>query len=540
MKLPYFIVVACVAAAPVLPQETHASHGAPDASQPLLGSIDFPVTSSHESHEQFVRGVLLMHNFHYAEAADAFREAQKLDASNVMAYWGEAMTYTHPVWNQQDTASAHAALRKLGPTREVRLAKAPTPRERSWLGAVEELYAAGGTKAHRDTAYSSAMARLYQADTTDIEARAFYALSLLGLNQGDRDAATYQRAYELLAPVFKTHPKHPGIAHYIIHSVDDPEHAGLGLDAAKAYGEIAPAAAHALHMTSHIYLALGRWDDVLNANLRAQTAMPPGILSGHGVHWIHYSLLQLGRYRDADRWLDSMVRQANTGSDFRKEDSWDAAGIMAAANVVDTRRYNGKAGLLRVDQKYFNAGAYTEAMVDLAGAEFGYGAASLERGNRSAVDSVLAELEKLQTDATGDTTKATSRGYVKVMATSLRGYVLWKDRKLEDAAETFRAAARLEASLPLPFGPPVVIKPPRESAGEVLLALSRPDDARKEFTLALARTPERVPALLGLARSQKALGARDESRKTYQRILAIWHDADSSLPELSEIRTGSR
>src|SRR5215208_3664120 len=121
-------------------QQSHESHGAPDPSAPVLGVIDFPTSASAESHEAFVRGVLLMHNFHYPLAAKSFREAQRLDSTAVMGYWGEAMTYTHPVWNQQDTAKGRAVLRRLALTREARLAIARTAREKQWLEAIEMLY----------------------------------------------------------------------------------------------------------------------------------------------------------------------------------------------------------------------------------------------------------------------------------------------------------------------------------------------------------------------------------------------------------------
>lgn len=521
-------------------QESHAGHGNPAASAPVLGTIVFPATATPSSHDAFIKGVLLMHNFHYPQAADAFVESQKLDPSNVMAYWGEAMTFTHPVWNEQDTASGHAALAKLGATREERAAKARTPREKMWLDAVESLYAHGGTKAQRDTAYSIAMSRLHESDTSDVEATTFYALSLLGLNQGDRDLATYRKAYDLLAPVFKTHPRHPGAAHYLIHSVDDPDHAGLGLAAADAYGAIAPDAAHALHMTSHIYLALGRWDDVLNANLKAHATIPSHILIGHGTHWIHYSLIQLGRYHEADHWLDSMVNQAKTGREGRKSDSWNAAVIMAAANIVDTHRYNTRAVSIRADDKYFNAGTYSEAIVDLGGAYFSRGVAALEVGDRNTANAILGDMDKLRRYDSVDVTKATSRGYVEVMQKTLRGYVSWKDGKRDEALKTFRDAAAEEASLPMPFGPPVTIKPPRESAGELLLEMKKPAEARTEFELALARTPGRIAPLLGLARSEKALGHAAASRSRYKEIMKIWHNADHDIPELGEVRAGSR
>jgi tetratricopeptide (TPR) repeat protein len=293
-------------------------------------------------------------------------------------------------------------------------------------------------------------------------------------------------------------------------------------------------------MTSHIYLALGRWDDVFDANVRANATLPRGLLSGHGTHWLHYSLVQLGRYHEADHWLDSMMRQAKTGPEGIKGDSWNAVGIMAAANIIDTHRYNAPAASMRVDQKYFNAGSYAEAIVDLSGSEFGYAVAALENGNRSVVDSILAELARMRSDAASDPGKATSIGYAGVAEMSLHGLVLEKDGRLDDALKTFRDAATLEASLPMPFGPPVMIKPPRELAGELLLKMKRPAEAKTEFAAALARTPRRTQVLLGLARSEKALGNAAESRKNYREVLAIWHKADADLPELPEVRAGAR
>ena len=107
------------------------------AAQEQLGKISFPNSGSAEAQPQFIRGVLLLHNFHYDQAAEAFRQAQKADPAFALAYWGEALTYTHQVWNQQDLPAARAALARLAPTTAARLAKAPTPRERMYLASAE-------------------------------------------------------------------------------------------------------------------------------------------------------------------------------------------------------------------------------------------------------------------------------------------------------------------------------------------------------------------------------------------------------------------
>jgi len=249
---------------------------APQAKQTLthvpgLGSISFPNSGTASAQPAFIRGVLELHSFEYEAAAEAFRDAQKADPGFALAYWGEAMTDNHPLWQQQDKAAAQAALARLGDTPTARAVKAPTDRERQYLAAVEVLYG-DGSKHDRDDAYMRAMGRLMAAYPDDMEARAFYGLSILGSRDGVRDFATYMRAAATVQPVFDANPDHPGAAHYLIHSFDDPIHAPLGLPAARKYSEIAPGAAHAQHMTSHIFVALGLWDDVIAANIRARDA----------------------------------------------------------------------------------------------------------------------------------------------------------------------------------------------------------------------------------------------------------------------------
>src|SRR5437588_10688215 len=163
-----------------------------------LGTIDFPTSGPPDAQSAFIRGVLLLHSFEYQDAARAFREAQRIDPGFALAYWGEAMTYTHPLWDEQDVNAARTALQRLGPTPQARRAKAPTPRERAYLNAVEILYG-DGPKARRDTAYSRAMARLVTRFPADREAQVVYAASLLGLSQGVRHVPSYVRAAAIRA-----------------------------------------------------------------------------------------------------------------------------------------------------------------------------------------------------------------------------------------------------------------------------------------------------------------------------------------------------
>ncbi|MGH7541258.1 MAG: hypothetical protein ACRELC_09685, partial [Gemmatimonadota bacterium] len=381
-RLPLFLaIVALGTAFPACAQESNAGR------QVAFGRIEFPTSGAPAAQSHFIRGVLFLHNFHYGEAAAAFREAQAADSDFAMAYWGEAMTYTHPVWNEQDREAARAALERLAPTPEARRAKAPTEREKAYLDAVETLYG-DGPKAWRDTLYSEAMGALAAAHPDDLDAQLFYALSLIGLGQGERHVPTYVRAGAIALEAFRANPEHPGAAHYVIHSFDDPVHAPVGLAAARAYSKIAPGAAHAQHMTSHIFVAMGMWDETVAANEVASATEEPVAATGksrypcgHYGSWLHYGYLQQGRYDDATEILEECRAVVEAGESR-------AAGSLAwmdAAHVVDTREWKGVVGAAVGDDE--------SAPRIRAAHEFARGYAAARRGELAAAEAALASLE---------------------------------------------------------------------------------------------------------------------------------------------------
>lgn len=182
-----------------------------------------------------------------------------------MAYWGETMTSTHAIWNQDDPAAARAALAKLAATPQQRTDKAGTARERAYLDAAEQLFGSGTLK-ERDTAFLKATEALAQAYPDDDDAQLFHALALLGVTRGERNVPNYLHAADIAKRVYARNPRHPGAVHYWIHGMDDPEHAAGALEAAHTLSKIAPNAGHAQHMTSHIFMALGMWDEVVASN----------------------------------------------------------------------------------------------------------------------------------------------------------------------------------------------------------------------------------------------------------------------------------
>src|SRR6185436_2684554 len=325
----------------LLPLALILTAAGPAPATPELGTIRFPNSGTPAAQPAFIRGVLLLHSFEYDDAAEAFREAQRVDPSFALAYWGEAMTSNHPLWREQDRDAALATLGRLASTPEARLAKAPTERERGYLRAVDLLFGEGDKPA-RDRAYSEAMGALSERFPDDLEARAFYALSILGAAEGVRDFAVYMRAAAIGEEVFAADPRHPGAAHYLIHSYDDPVHAPLGLRAARVYAQIAPAASHAQHMISHIYMALGDWAASVDANVKAVAAseerrvrkgLKTDSLNYHALHWLAYSYLQMGRFDEARARLDQMTEASKASGSARA--LWHHA-AMRANWIVET------------------------------------------------------------------------------------------------------------------------------------------------------------------------------------------------------------
>jgi hypothetical protein len=473
-----------------------------------VGEVVFANSGAEAAQAPFRRGLALLHNFEYADAAEEFRAAQKADPDFAMAYWGEAMTYTHPIWFRQDADAARAALARLGKTPAERLAKAKTDRERDYLRTLDVLYGEG-SKNDRDFRYADAVSELHAKYPEDVDATAFYALALLGTAHEGRDFTIYMRAAALLEEVFPSNMRHPGVLHYLIHSYDDPVHAPLGIRAAKLYGEVAPKAGHALHMTSHIFIAMGMWDEVIDANRRAievvnaQRAARKKVPAdcGHYPTWLHYGYLQQHRDDDARKALDA-CRASALAEPFVSGGPMDSR-KGRLDEYAAMRAYHAASGLplTRADQVTIPAGAeldearFTVAYGDvLAAARAGdSGTLTSARGRMLALrDGILASKK--------DSTNPAARMTIEVMLQEAEALQLIATGKRAQALPVLEAAADAERAMPLEFGPPAVPKPAAELLAEQLAAAGRKADAVAAYRAALARTPGRAVAAEGLQR----------------------------------------
>jgi tetratricopeptide (TPR) repeat protein len=494
-----------------------------------VGEVSFENSGGPAAQLPFRHGLALLHNFEYPAAAEAFRQAQKADPSFAMAYWGEAMTYTHPVWFQQDADAARAVLMRLAPTADARIARGGTERERAYLQTVEVLYGAG-EKNERDFKYSDAMAALHARYPDDIDATAFYALSILGTAHEGRDFATYMRAAALLEEVFPAHMQHPGVLHYLIHCYDDPVHAPLGMRAAKLYGAIAPNAGHALHMTSHIFMALGMWDDVIAANIKAiavvdRRRMLKNLPLSHCDHystWLHYGYLQTGRYADATKSLDA-CRQSAFPDKFVASGPMDSLQGRVDEYVAMRSQQLASGAMLAAGDESVVITDSPELAEDRLELAYGDVLAAAVRGDVAALRAKSAAVHALEPAALALVAKESSgqvsrRTAIALMAQESDALLRIAEGKRADGIAILQSAVKTEQAMPLEFGPPVVAMPPSEMLAEQLLLAGRTADAEAAYRTALERTPGRTPALRGLLRAQKAAG-HVEAAATTQLLL---------------------
>lgn len=458
-----------------------------------LGSIEFPNSGPAAAQKPFIEGVLLLHSFEYARARRAFQEASRIAPDFALAYWGEAMTYDHPIWGEYDRTSALTALARLAPTPAGRRAKAPTTREKMYLDAVERLYG-DGDQNQIAANYSKTMAELASRFPDDLEAQAFYSLSLLGLTGTVRNTENYTKAAAVAEAIYAKNPKHPGALHYLIHSYDDPVHAALGLRAARAYGNIARSASHAQHMPSHIFFALGLWEDSIAANTASmKTARDEGTGGYHALHWLEHGLLQLGRADEAAKLV------ATIEEDMKQTSSAYARTHLAmcrATYLVETRGAGPESMMQTVD----TSGIASQGV--FAGHDMAIGLEYVRRKDLAAAARMLDALH-----AKGKSMKAArtigsvasryasvSQGdfdTVSVMENILAAAIRFASGERESGIRDMIAAAETEDKLVFEYGPPAIVKPAWEAAGEMFLAAGQKSEAADAFRRALKRYPNR-------------------------------------------------
>src|SRR5215510_6880781 len=226
---------------------------AQDTSEAQFGSVHFSTSCNEVAQRRFDRAMRYQHSFWYRQSGQIFEEVLAADPECAIAYWGMALSLLfnpHVPPPAQNLALGLAALEK------GRALGARTQRERDYIETLLAFYTDHERVPHgqRVQSYLKAMEALAQRYPDDDEAQIGYSIVLnVAASPNDKTYANQLKGIALLEPIFKRQPRHPGVAHYLIHLYDYPALAEQGLDAARRYAEIAPAAPHAQHMPSHVF-----------------------------------------------------------------------------------------------------------------------------------------------------------------------------------------------------------------------------------------------------------------------------------------------
>ena len=501
------------------------------------GRVDFAVSCLPESLAHVERGVALLHSFWYEESRKAFAAAVDIDPDCAMAWWGQAMTWTHPLW---DAPTPEELERGRTAARAARDIGGPTPREQAYIDAVQRLYEDDGPTLHaqRMLRYADAMDALAKGFPDDKNAVAFHALAVLGL-RGGSEQVNARRAAEILVRTFGDTPDHPGAAHYLIHASDNPFDAGKALAAADKYPSLAPGIPHALHMPSHIYTRLGLWDKAVRANEAAWRASEvhatasDGPRDYHSFLWLHYGYLQMGRRRSAADVLaimrthaaadqqDDARSSAREGPDSRvflaemsARDAVERGDWTAAMNVPE-----GGTAPVMLAMRWYARGLGAARALPLGGQG---PTASLAQEAVAALDVLAAEEGR--------------HGLAEVQRLGVLAAVAAAQEEQDEMTVLFTQATALEDAIANPGQPTAPIVPIHELAGELWLQVRRYPEASREFTAALSRYPKRARAMYGLAVARARQGDAAEARRAYEAFLDMWSQADDDLPQLAEAR----
>ena len=503
-----------------MPMASAAAHSTAAPVDERLGTVSFSVSCALSSQKPFDRGVALLHDFWYDEAKAQFGRIKKADPTCAMASWGVAMSAFHQIWDRPDAEVVKFGWAEM---QQAEAMQSKTPREQAYIAALAEFYRPGSASyPARVAAYSDAMGKLYRQYPEDVDAGAFYALSLLAAEKpNDMSLAQEHKAMAVLQPLFVKYPDNPGVDHYIVHACDNPAMAADGLMAADHYLEIAQSGPHAYHMPGHIYARLGLWQKDIPSQLgsikaaeAAEKAGESGMMDEpHSYDFLVYAYLQRGEDAKAKAALDASQEALTRMGSL----SGAGAGRMQMIpyyRVKLTMFYD----LERRDWKAAAAiqpaaGSPPEVQMDVEWAH------AIADGRMHQAAEARAELARY--DAALAEIKAGPRAYIVegygagLSRDEMLGWVEFAEGKPMQAAASLRKAADLQDEV----GQGEVDIPAREMLADVLLESGKPKEALAEYKIALRLSPNRLNGLYNAAVAAEKSGNKELAEKYYGQLL---------------------
>jgi tetratricopeptide (TPR) repeat protein len=493
-----------------------------------VGQVNFSTSCAAGAQPLIETGVALLHSFQYLQADQSFSDAARRDSKCAMAYWGKAMSHYEQIW---EFPSGKAL--KLG-AQDIQRAKtlgAPTERERGYIAAAAAFYLADAkvSETQRVQAFSAALAGLHKQSPEDVNAAAFYALSLLSLaDQQEVDAqANRKAAIAILEPLCRKAPDNPGPAHYLIHATDTAEFAPQGLEAARAYSKIAPDSSHALHMPSHIFVRLGLWQESISSNIAAAASAAKATQEHrsaphyqfHALDFLNYSYLQSGQESKARE----MVKELENVPGADHESIVEHQAFFAARNAFELHRWK-EAAELPIPHVPRESQESTYRVRAIGAAYLGDAAAA--RQSLQKFVEISAE-ERRKEHHHGD--KAPDKSVRQLEA---EAWVAFAEGKADEALKTLRSAADREDA----DGVDSLAMPAREMLADMLLERKRPTEALAEYKAALKYSPNRFDSLYGAGHAAQLAGDSAAANAYFTKLMEI-SAPTADRAELSEAKS---
>jgi tetratricopeptide (TPR) repeat protein len=508
--------------------EDHSQHSGTASSG--VGTVSFETSCAPAVKAPFNHAVAELHSFWFPEARAGFEGVLKTDPACAMAYWGIALTHWGNPFaglrSPQAIAAGKAAIEKGQTT------GSPTPREKGYIDAVAGLFSSAdpGTQRARVLAYEKATEAVAAQNRNDIEARIFWALAIdQTALPTDKSFTQNLRAAELLEPLYKKMPNHPGLAHYIIHTYDVPALADKALPAARAYADIAPAVPHALHMPSHTFTRVGLWKESVATNIKsaAEAEKTGGIGEGlHAMDYETYAYLQMAQDAQAKAVLDhAMTASAaapGPGAGGGGGNTFAVAAIPARYAMERLQWADAMALTVRPAPNT----PYTEAMTHFARA---IGAARAGKPAEAAAD--IDRLKAIH-DRELELKDAYWAEQVDIQRRVAEAWVAYASGRKDEGISLLGAAADAEDLTDKSAVTPGPLAPARELYGFMLLDAGRAKDALAAFEAVTKKEPNRFLALYGAGKAAEAAKQPAKAKGYYRQIVKICADAASDRPEL--------
>jgi tetratricopeptide (TPR) repeat protein len=476
----------------------------------LFGNVSFDATVPSKSQKDFNTGIALLHSFEYDEAEKMFAKVIDEAPDCAMAYWGVAMSNFHPLWAPPSRDELKKGMQVIQVARSI---KSKTKRESDYIEAIAQFYEQSDELDHKSRVlkFEKAMANVYRDYPNDKEAPVFYALAInAAVDPTDKTYSRQRRSLELLEPIFKQQPLHPGLAHYIIHNMDYPGLAELALPAARKYASIAPASAHAQHMPSHIFIRLGLWDESIKSNLvAAESAKCYAEQAKLNAHWdeeLHcidylvYAYLQKKDDASAKQQLDYLASINKViPANFKVAYAFAAVPARYALETKDWKM----ASELQLHSANFSWKdfAWQEAITHFAKV-LGY----VHLNNLSNAEKELEQLKTLYQNLLIQKNKTYEAAHIDVQIKASEAWIELKKGNKQKAKELMMAAADKEDGMEKHSVTPGSVLPARELLGEMLLELNEPASAIDAFEKDLKINPNRRNAIIGLKTAKQKAG----------------------------------